>query len=369
MTRRHTMWGLALLMVVALFAAACAADPADEAAEPDPADEAEPDDAEDEQAEDEEAEDVADVESRTLRLATIRTTADPTTQGADHFAELVEERTGGAVTVDVFPDSQLGDFTDIFAGMQIGEVDMFYEGISIYPTVDGAEAFLVTSVPFIWDSYDQMLEVMASDYYQDLYEEAADATGVRVIATRGDKEPRALSANRPIETAEDMQGLSIRIAEAPLPQAFASVLGAQAEVIPFSDLYLALQQGVVDAQENGAISMVTQSFYEVQDYFMPTDYIRDIDTFYISDEIWQDLEPELQEVMEEAAIEAGDLVTERTAEQLDEAMEALEAEIDIIEPDIESFRDALDGAFEDFDGDLWPEGTLDETRRLAEEAG
>lgn len=309
-----------------------------------------------------------DFEEQTIRLATIRQTDDPTTQGAERFAEIVSEETGGAVTVEVFPDSQLGDFPDIFSGMQIGDIDMFYEGISIYPTMEGAEAFLVTSIPFMWDSYEQMREVMQSDRYQELYDEAAENTGVRAIASAGDKEPRALSANEPIETAADMEGLSIRIAEAPIPQAFAEALGAQPEVIPFSDLYLALQQGVVDAQENGAISMVTQSFYEVQDYFMPTNYIRDIDTFYISDEIWQGFDPELQSIMEDAAEEAGELTTERTAEALDEAMTTLEEEIEVVEPDIQSFRDALEGTFEEFDGDMWPEGLLEETRQLAEEA-
>lgn len=309
-----------------------------------------------------------DFEEQTLRLATIRQTEDPTTQGAERFAEIVSEQTGGAVTIEVFPDSQLGDFTDIFSGMQIGDVDMFYEGISIYPTVEGAEAFLVTSIPFLWDDYEQMLAVMQSDRYQELYEQAATDTGVRVIATNGAKEPRALSANQPIETAADMEGLSIRIAEAPIPQAFAEALGAQPEVIPFSDLYLALQQGVVDAQENGAISMVTQSFFEVQDYFMPTNYIRDIDTFYISDEMWQGLDPELQTVMQNAAEEAGALTTERAEVQLEEALMTLEQEIDVVEPDVESFRAALGGVFEEFDGEMWPAGLLEETRQLAQDA-
>lgn len=340
---RTPQW-MILPALVALLAAACGPDATEEPAE-------------------------GEFAERTLRLATIRTTQDPTTQGAERFSELVAERTNGAVQIDVFPDSQLGDFTDMFAGMQIGEVDMFYEGISIYPTVDGAEAFLVTSVPFMWDSYEQMLTVMDSDFFQGLYEEAAEATGVRVIATRGDKEPRALSANKPIETADEMQGLSIRIAEAPLPQAFANALGAKPVVIPFSDLYLALRQGVADAQENGAITMVTQSLHEVQDYFMPTNYIRDIDTFYISDAVWQDLEPELQQIMREAALEAGDLVTERTREQLGESLEFLEEEITVVEPDVESFRSALEGEFEQFDGDLWPEGVLEQTRQLAREAG
>lgn len=301
----------------------------------------------------------------TLRLATIRAESDPTTIAANDFAERVSEATDGQVTVTVFPNSELGSFNDIFAAMSTGgNVDMFYEGISIYNTLEGASAFTVMSVPFLWDSYEQMLEVLESERFQQLFEEAAEATGVRAIAVAGDAEPRALSANRPVPTAADMQGLSIRIAEAPMPQAFARALGAEPQVIPFSDLYLALRQGVVDAQENGAITMVNQSLYEVQDYYMPTNYIRDARTWYISDEVWQSLCEEQQTAMTEAANAAGELATAEVEKQMAEALEVLEQELEIVEPDIESFKTALEGTFEQFDGDLWPEGLLAEIEEL-----
>lgn len=309
------------------------------------------------------------VAERTIRLATISSTDDPENAGAERFAEIVDERTGGAVQVEVFPDSQLGDFPDLFADLQAGELDMFYEGISIYPTMDGAEDFLVTSVPFMWQDYEQFRTVLESERFQELFEQAAADTGVRAVVSAGDAEPRALSANRPVEDAGDMEGLSLRVAEAEMPQEFAVALGAQPEVIPFSDLYLSLQQGVVDAQENGAISMVTQSFHEVQDYYMPIDYIRDVETFYISEVVWQDMEPELQELLVEAGEEAGVVVTEQVADQLDESVETLSEDMEIVEDvDVQSFRDALEGTFEQFDGELWQEGLLQETRELAEEA-
>ena len=309
--------------------------------------------------------DCADV---TLRLATIRTDDDPTTIAAQSFADAISEATDGQVTVQVFPNSQLGDANDLFAGMASGQdVDMFYEGISLYPTLEGASDFAVVSVPFMWDSYEQFRAVLETDRYQELLDQAAEATGVRVVATAGDAEPRALSANRPIETADDMAGLKLRIADAPMPQAFATALGAEPTVVPFSDLYLALRQGVVDGQENGAITMVNQSLFEVQPYFMPTNYIRDVRSWYVSDQVWGGLCEDQQDAIVEEANAAGDVATEEVATQLEEAMASLDESIEVVEPDVESFRTALEGTFEKFDGELWQEGLLEETRQLAEE--
>jgi tripartite ATP-independent transporter DctP family solute receptor len=304
----------------------------------------------------------------TLRLATIRTDDDPTTVAAQSFADDINEATDGKVTVQVFPNSQLGDANDLFAGMASGQdVDMFYEGISLYPTLEGASNFAVVSVPFMWDSYEQMRSVLETDRFKELLDDAAEKTGVRVVATAGDAEPRALSANRPIRTADDMAGLKLRIADAPMPQAFATALGAEPTVVPLSDLYLALRQGVVDGQENGAITMVNQSLYEVQPYYMPTNYIRDVRSWYVSDQVWGSLCAEQQDAIKEQADKAGEVATEEVAAQLDKAVDTLDEKIEVVEPDVESFRTALDGAFEQFDGELWEKGLLEETRQLAED--
>lgn len=303
-----------------------------------------------------------------LRLATIRTEDDPTTLGAIAFAEAISVATDGMITADVFPNSQLGGADDIFGGMAGGTtVDMFYEGISLYPTLEGANAFIVMSVPFIWDSYDQMKAVLETERVQELIEEAAQATGVRVVATAGDSEPRALSANRAIATASDMEGLDLRIANAPMPQAFALAVGAKPQVVAFADLYLALRQGVVDGQENGAITMVNQSLMEVQSHFMPTNYIRDVRSWYINDELWGSLCEEHQAAIKAAAEEAGVVTTAEVEKQVAAAYATLEENLEVVDVDVESFRTALEGVFEEFDGDFWPEGLLAEIRELAKD--
>jgi tripartite ATP-independent transporter DctP family solute receptor len=303
--------------------------------------------------------------SHSLRLATIRAESDPATLGAKKFGELISTATDGRIKVQVFPNSQLGDVNSIFAGLSSGqEVDMFYEGISIYPTLKGASAFTVVSVPFLWDSYEQLMGVLHSERFSGLLEKAAQDTGVRVIAIEGDAEPRALSADRPIPTPQEMKGLKLRIAEAPMPQAFARALGADPEVIPLSDLYLALRQGVADAQENGAIAMVNQSLDEVQDYYMPTNYIRDARSWYISDKLWDSVCEEDQKRITDAAVEAGKLDSAEVEKQLAAAETKLASTINVVQPDIRAFRAALAGQFEKFDGDLWPKGLLTEVEEL-----
>lgn len=303
-----------------------------------------------------------------LRLATIRAEEDPTTMGAQAFADGVAEETDGQVEIDIYPNSQLGDDTEIYAGLAAGQdVDIFYEGISTYETLEGAEAFTVLSVPFLWDSYEQFRDVLHTDRYQELIEEAAEDTGVRVVAAAGDAEPRALSANRAIQSADDMAGVDLRIADAPMPQEFAQALGANPQVVALSDLYFSLNQGMVDAQENGAITMVNQSLMEVQSHYMPTDYIRDLRVWYFNDDQWSSLCAEHQQVIQEQAEVGGDVATEETESQMEESIEAIDEEMELVDVDVESFRSELEGVFEQFDGEMWPEGLLEETRDLADE--
>src|SRR5699024_9698865 len=181
-----------------------------------------------------------------LKLGTIRTEDDPTTQAAMKFADIVNEKTDGQVNIEVFPNSQIGDVIDMFSGMQSGTVDMVYEGISSYSWLDGAEVFNIISLPFYWEDYEQMTHVLNSEEFETYFEEAAQNTGVRVINAIGDTESRQLTANRAVETAEDFKGLKIRTAESEIVQKSMAELGANPVVVPLSDLYMSLQQGIVD---------------------------------------------------------------------------------------------------------------------------
>ncbi|MCF7915779.1 MAG: TRAP transporter substrate-binding protein [Spirochaetaceae bacterium] len=303
----------------------------------------------------------------TIKLGHIRATNHPTHEGALKFAELVKERTDGRITINVFANSQLGGIQEMFTQVNTGDLEMVYGGINTYGFIEGGDAFEITAIPFLYRDYEHMLNALKADFFDPVFEEAEEKTGIKVMNIGGDTAPRGLSANRPIRKPADFEGLKIRTAASEVVIRAMKGLGALPQQIPFSDLYVALKTGTVDAQENGAIVVADNSLYEVQDYYMKTDYIRDIETFYINPEFWNSLSEEDQEIMLNASEEAGQLVTELTNERLDAAYEKLEEEITVIRPpelDLEAVRAELEGTYSDWDGTKWPEGLLEKIRNM-----
>ena len=299
-----------------------------------------------------------------LKLGHIRADTSPTHKAAVKFAELVAQKTNGEVEIKIFPNSQLGGILDMFTGMKAGSLDMVYGGINTYAWIKGGEVFQITSVAFLYRDYDHMRRVLLSPVFKPHLDAAEKATGIKVLNMNGDTAPRELSTrDKPVRTAADFKGLKIRIAESVLARAVFQRLGANPQVIPYADLYMALKQGVVDAQENGVIPIKNMSFYEVQKYLTLTHYIRDVETFYISPAKWQALSPAQQKALLDASDEAGNLATELTKQELDEATKFLATKMTVIEPDLASIQKALEGLYEEqFEGKLWPKGLLQQVR-------
>ncbi|MFS8085579.1 MAG: TRAP transporter substrate-binding protein DctP, partial [Acidobacteriota bacterium] len=124
-------------------------------------------------------------------------------------------------------------------------------------------------------------------------------------------------------------------------------------------LYMALKTGVVDAQENGAMVVNSSSLFEVQQYYVKTDYIRDIETFYMGGDAWKKLSDAEQAQVTKAAQAAGDYETKLLNDQMSAVYANLKTKMKVIEdPDLASIRQALKGAFDDFEGDKWPKGLV-----------
>lgn len=300
----------------------------------------------------------------TMKLGHIFSEATPWHKAAVRLAELAAQKASGELEIKVFPGGQLGGILDMFTAMKAGTVDLHYGGINTYAWIKGGEVFQITAVPFLYRDYDHMHRVLRSSVFQAHLEAAEKATRIKVISINGDTAPRQLTTrDRPVRTAADFKGLKIRIAEAATVRAAMGRLGANPQVIPFADLYLALKQGVVDAQENGVIVIKSASLYEVQKYLTLTNYIRDEVVLFTSVERWKALSPAHQKALIDATEEAGQYETEVTRRDVDEAMKFLATRMTIIEPDLASIRKALEGVFEEqFEGKLWPKGLLQQVR-------
>jgi tripartite ATP-independent transporter DctP family solute receptor len=309
---------------------------------------------------------LAEAAKVSLKLGHIRADTSPTHKAALKFAELVAQKTAGDLEIKVFPNSQLGGALDMFTGMKAGSLDMVYGGINTYAWIKGGEVFQITAVPFLYRDYDHMRRVLFSPIFKPHLDAAEKATGVKVITMNGDTAPRELTTrDRPVRSAADFKGLKIRIAESAMVRAAMQRLGANPQVIPIADLYVALKQGVVDAQENGVIPVKGLSLYEVQKYLTLTHYIRDVETFYISAERWQTLTASQQKALTDASEEAGNLETQLTQQELEEATKFLAGKMTVIQPDLPSIRNTLEGLYEEqFEGKLWPKGMLQQIREF-----
>ncbi|MEQ5778048.1 TRAP transporter substrate-binding protein [Thalassospira sp. NFXS8] len=293
-----------------------------------------------------------------LRLGHIRDTNYPTHLAALKFADIVNAKTNGEIEVKIYPNSQLGGAKDMFVQMQTGDLEMVYGGINTLAWINGGEAFEATAIPFLYRDYAHMKGVLDSEIFAPIINAAEKDTGIKIIAINGETAPRGLTANRAISTAADFKGLKIRTAASPTVLRAMQTLGAIPQQIPFSDLYLALKTGVVDAQENGAAVVDSASLYEVQQYYMKTDYIRDIETFFMSSEKWEELSDEQQNIIADAAETAGNYETELLNELMASVYDRLSTKMKIVDPDLDSIRDALSGAFDNFEGDKWPKGLI-----------
>lgn len=295
-----------------------------------------------------------------LRLGHIRETTHPTHLAALKFKELVEQKSEGRIEVKVYPNSQLGDPKEMFVKMQTGDLEMVYGGINTFAWIKGGEAFEITAIPFLYRDYEHMRKSLLSDFFKPIIEKAEKETKIKIINVNGDTAPRGLTTkDRPIRNADDFKGLMIRTAASPTVLAAMKALGALPQQIPFAELYMALKTGVVDAQENGALVVLSKSLYEVQNYYMKTDYIRDIETFYTGIDTWNKLSKENQELIYQATEEAGDYETKLTQEQLNTAYDTLKEKMTVIIPDCDSIREKLVGVFDEWEGVKWPKGLLE----------
>lgn len=339
---------LAVVMVVALCACGQAAAPAATsapAAEENSAAEEAPAKTEDQKIE--------------IKIAGIKSDEDPASIAMQVFADEVNANSD-TVSVKVYTNSVLGGANDLLSGMTDGTVEMFYNTLSCYPWLAGAERFTAISAPFLWDDNAELEAFLDTDEVKGWFDDAAAQSGVRCLIAAGELVPRELTSNKPVYSAEDFKGLKVRTAESAIVQETMKKLGAQPTVVPFADLYMALRQGTVDAQENGWISVKSNSLYEVQKYFMQTDYIRDVSAVFISEELWQSMSETQQSVVMAAAEKAVRTEEATIKAQLDEVLAFLNENMTYVECDVASIQEALGADFYDqFDGDLWPQGTMD----------
>ena len=254
-------------------------------------------------------------------------------------AEEIKKRSNGKFDIQVFPASTLGKETDINQGLQLGTVDMIISGPSFaarsYPR------FGIAYYPFIFRDGEHLLAFAKSGVFKEMVDEFRAKTGIQVTAYTY-YGARHTTAQKAFTNCEGMKGIKIRVPDVPAYTATPKACGANPTPIAFAEVYLALQNGTVEAQENPLTTIEAKKFYEVQKAIMLTGHIVDGLTTQIAPHVWSKLtEAEktmFTDVTREAAARASAEIKKREGELVEEFRKK---GLQVVNVDRKSFQDAV----------------------------
>ena len=244
----------------------------------------------------------------------------PKGKGALKFKELAEQMTRGRVKVEVYPNSSLFKDGEEMEALQLGSVQMLAPSLAKFGPL-GVREFEVFDLPYIFDNFDEMHKVTNGPVGTALFRKL-EGKGIVGLAfwDNGFKE---MSANRPIRVPADYKGLKMRIQSSKVLGDQIKALGAIPQVMAFSEVYQALQTGVVDGTENPPSNFYTQKMQEVQKYLVMTDHGVIEYAVIVNKKFWDGLPAELRGTLSGAMKDATKFANDIAKKENDEALEAV----------------------------------------------
>ncbi|OUS03997.1 hypothetical protein A9Q96_16960 [Rhodobacterales bacterium 52_120_T64] len=246
--------------------------------------------------------------AETLRLGGVHSPTSFETQSLEHFAQLVEEKTNGELTIQVFPASQLGDAVSMIENVKIGAQDMF-ANVSNWNSHIVSD-YGILGMPFAFSDITHLKRFQKSDVFLDMKARMISEQGLRVLADNYYRLPRVLVTKQPVSELADIQGLLMRMANISVFLETWEALGAKPTVIPWAESYLALRTGVVDGLDSPLSSIYSQQFYLAVQYVTMTNHSVAPFNILISEISFSKLSATNQSMLIEAAEESGDFYTQ-----------------------------------------------------------
>jgi tripartite ATP-independent transporter DctP family solute receptor len=297
-----------------------------------------------------------------LKFAHVYEVSEPYHTAALWAAGEIAKRTNNRYTVEVFPASTLGKETDINQGLTLGTVDIIYTGQLFAGRTYGPVA--IGGAPFMFRDFNHWKAYAASSLFQELAEGYRQKSGGNKMVAITYYGERHVTSNKPINGPADMKGLKIRVPDAPLYTMFPRAVGANPTPIAFAEVYLALQNGTVDAQENPLPTIDAKKFYEVQKFIVLTGHITDALITIIGGPTWNKLSDADKKVFEAVFKEAA----ARATAEIIEIEKKLGAEFEkrgktVVKVDRAPFRAAVVKLHNGADA-TWDKATYDKLQAL-----
>ena len=246
----------------------------------------------------------------------------PKGKGAEQFKKLAEERTKGKVKVEVYPNSTLYKDKEELEALQLGAVQMLAPSLGKFGSL-GAREFEVFELPYIFDNYDELHKVTEGPIGQNLLKKL-DSKGILGLAF-WDNGFKQMSANKPLKHPDDFKGLKMRIQASKVVDLEMRALGANPQVMAFSEVYQALQTGVVDGTENPVSNLYTQKMHEVQKYLTLSNHGYLGYAVIVNKKFWDGLPADIRTALDGAMKDATKYVNDIAKQENDDALAKVKA--------------------------------------------
>lgn len=281
-------------------------------------------------------------------------TEDLSTKGMEMVAKLVEERSGGSLKINTFPASQLGTAVSQMEMIIDGSIDMFTEG-SNYIADFGVPDRNIFSMYFQVPSQEDAVKFLDSELYKSWEDQFLVNTGLRTLASNWMRPPVVITSNVPLHTFEDFQGLKLRALPSKFTLAALASFGTNPTAVAYDEVYLALQQGIIDAAIATLEAVYKMNFYQVSKYILMDELGYVNFTIWINDNKFQSLTNAQQKILSETCKEIGDWFTNTVKEELDSYVKIMVDHgiqlMEIDEEDMQKFRAATTELIEQYEED------------------
>lgn len=267
----------------------------------------------------------------------------------EFMAEYVHEKSQGKMRIDIYPSEQLGSERECLELLQIGSLGMTKVSCSV---LEGfVPSMSVLSLPFIFKNYSHKFKILEGKIGRELLLDG-EQFWLRGLCFFDAGSRSFYTKDRPILHPSDLEGMKIRTQESPTSMKMVEALGGSPTPISWGELYSALQQGVVDGAENNPPSFYLSRHYEVCKYYSLDEHTSVPDILLISTKTWEDLTPDLQKILQEAADQALQVQKVLWKKSSEEALEQVRlAGIEIFYPDKKIFVDKIGPLYEEYKKD------------------
>lgn len=286
-----------------------------------------------------------DLNVKIIKLGHAQVVNHPVHEAMLFMGEKIEEKSGGKIKVKVYPNQQLGSERELVELLQIGSLGM--TKVSAAALEGFAPTMQVFGMPYLFRDDEHQRKVLNGPIGKQLLLDG-EKFWLRGLCYYDAGKRSFYTKDKPVETPADLAGLKVRVMESPTAANMVRSMGSSPTPVSYGELYTALQQGIVDAAENNPPSLYTSKHYEVCKFYSLDEHTAIPDVVIISTKVWESLNPEEQEWVQEAADESAAYESILWAESTAESMRELEAAgVTITRPDKEPFRKAVEGVYEE----------------------